>query len=147
MIPAPGARPQSLPPQTVRLLWLAFLCGACAIIAIAHFLSRPPSQPVPAPIFVYALTGVATVDIVFFGIFRRSLLERSRARSRRGEAAQAQATWALAQILGFAAAMSVVLFGFVLHLLGAQPPWISTVFFVAGLLNLAVYRPRPIESL
>lgn len=145
MIPAPGTEPQSLPPQTVRFLWIAFLCGACGIIAIAHYLPKPQSQPVPAPIFVCAIAGVATVDLVFFGIFRRSILERSRAQSERWETT-ALASWALAQILGFASAMSIVLFGVVLSLMGARPPWVPTAFFAAGVLTLVAYYPQFAET-
>jgi hypothetical protein len=89
---------------------------------------------------------VAAVEIAFFATFRRTLLAKSREQARRGEAAVALKIWTLAQVLGLASAMSIVLFGFVLGLIGAPPPWISTAFFVAGIINLAVYRPQIPEA-
>jgi MFS family permease len=129
-------------PQAARIMWVAFLCAASGIIALAHFVPRPQSQPIPAPAFIYAITGVAMADLAILGIVRRNLLERSRTLSERGEATAGQAAWAVAQTLGLASAMSIVLFGFVLHTLGARPAWISTAFFVAGLLLMAAYRPQ-----
>jgi hypothetical protein len=147
MMPARDAKAQATLLQTARIMWMAFLVAGCGFVALSHIIRNAQPQPAPSQGFVWALAVVGVVDVVIFGALRRSLLARSWEQSNGRQVVAARETWLKAQLLGFASAMSIVLFGFVLHLLGAQPPWISTVFFVAGLLSLAVYRPRPIESL
>lgn len=128
--------------QTARMMWVMFPCAACAIIACAYRIGTPHPEHIPAPSLSWTFAAIAAVDFVVFGILRRSLLARSQEQSTRGEPVAAQATWLKAQMLGFAGGMSIVLFGFVLHLMGARPAWISIIFFVAGLLNLVAYRPQ-----
>jgi hypothetical protein len=128
--------------QGARIIWLTFLCAACGFILVAHLLHRPQGQVIPPPGISWALAAVGAVEIVFFGTFRRSLLARSRNKAQEGDTGRAQAIWAMAQVYGFASALSIVLFGFVLSMVGAPPPWMSAAFFVAGLINIAVYRPQ-----
>ncbi|MGA8108745.1 MAG: hypothetical protein WBD46_16520 [Acidobacteriaceae bacterium] len=131
--------------QTARLIWAAFLCAACCIVFIARILTPPP-HPTPAAALSWILAAVGAVDIVFIGALRSKILARSQEQSMRGEKAAAQAAWTVAQVLGFAAAMSIVLFGFVFRMLDARPPWFSAAFFVAGLLLLVGYYPRSPET-
>lgn len=132
--------------RTARIVWVAFLIWACGIILFAHRVQAPRSQPVPPSAVNEGIAVAAIADLALFGFLRRKLLERSRGQLADGESDLAPRAWMSAQMLGFASAMSIVLFGFVLHILGARPPWFSIAFFIAGLLNLAVYRPQPIES-
>jgi hypothetical protein len=137
MIPLAGSQhPLSL--STARIVWLAFLVAACGFILLAHAI-RPVPSTTPAPAFKWILAAVAAVDIVVIGLIRRSLMERSS----RGEAAAAKAGWSVAQMMGFASAMSIVLFGFLLSMM--REGWFSTAFYVAGLLLLASYWPQPAE--
>ena len=131
--------------QTARLIWVAFLFAACGIAFIARILTPPP-QPTPAAALSWILAAIGAVDIGFIGALRGKILARSEEQSMRGEKAAAQAAWTVAQLLGFASAMSIVLFGFVVKMLDARPPWSSAAFFVVGLLLLVGYSPRSPET-
>lgn len=132
-------------PRVVRLLWVAFLCGACGIAAIGHIL-KPEPLPPPNAMIGRLLAVVAAAEILIFAFIRRRFLNQAQEKKQRGEADRSQAMWGAAQILGFASALSIVLFGLVLHFVNASPVWISTAFFVAGLVNLAVYYPQPLPE-
>ena len=139
---APVATSKGLTLSTARMLWLVFLGLQGIFIAIAHTILKPNAHAAPAPAIVYAIVGLAVVEIAFFATFRSNLLARARAKAESGEAAQAQATWTLAQILGIVSAEAIVLFGFVLHMFGAQPVWISTALLALGVLNMLAYFPQ-----
>jgi hypothetical protein len=128
--------------RTARIVWVVFLVAACWFIVIAHVMHHPPSASA-VPSFKWILAAVGAADIVIIGSMRRNLLARSQEQTGRGETAPAQASWFLAQILGFATAMSIVLFGFVLSMM--VQGWFSTAFFIAGLLLLVSYWPQPAE--
>ncbi len=146
MTPASGTKPQVSPLQLARVMWLMFLAAACLIIAVTYILSHPHGQLAPQPSLNWDFAAIGAADIVVLAIFRRSVLGRSRAQSDRGEEAQARESWISAQVLGFASAMSIVLFGFVLHVMGARPPVFSTAFFAAGLVMMVAYWPQRPES-
>ncbi|HEX4037324.1 MAG TPA: hypothetical protein VHX37_04625 [Acidobacteriaceae bacterium] len=139
----PAAKPITL--QTARFIWVAFLFAACAFIWIS-LIVRPRPQPAPPVALSWAFAAIGAVDIVLIGAIRRKVLAQSQERSMRGDSDAAQAAWSVAQLLGFAAALSIVLFGFVLSIMGASPPWTSVAFYIAGLLILLGYRPRPLET-
>jgi hypothetical protein len=144
--PAPEVKGTQSPLRVARVMWWAFLVSAAGDTALAYFRLKPHAGASPQPAFLWAFAVIAALDIVVIGAFRRSALSRSEAQSMRGEAAAARHSWFSSQILGFAGGMSVVLFGFVLYLLGAQPAWVPAVFFVAGMFNLAAYYPKLEEN-
>jgi hypothetical protein len=141
-----GTPRKGLSLQGARTMWLIYLCSACGFILFAHLLHKPHPHVAPRPAISWAIAAVGVVEIVFFAYFRRTLLAKSQGKRQMGETAAGQSLWALAQLYGFASALSIVLFGLVLSVIGAPPPWISTAFFVAGIVNLAVYRPQLAES-
>lgn len=104
---------------------------------------RHPPSAAPAPPFKWIFTVVGAVDLIIIGAIRRNILEQSREKLTRGEEGAARAAWSLAQILGLASAMSIVLFGFVLSM--TSQGWFSTAFYVAGLLLLLSYWPQTAE--
>lgn len=128
--------------RSAQIVWFAFIVWAALIILIAHFLHPRPAQ-VPAASLKWVLAVIAAADLVILGSVRRTFLERSREKSQRGEASQAQAAWSLAQMLGFAGCLSVVLFGFVLSVMGAAPNWFSAIFYIVGIARLIMWSPRP----
>ena len=140
MIPETGANPRGMTLQTARIMWIAFLCSACAIIAVAHRV-KTNGAPLPAASFVWSIAAVAAWDIVVIGLIRRRQLLKADDLNKRGETEAGQKSWALAQLLGFAGGESIVLFGFLLSTMSARPEWLSTIFYVAGLLILVAYRP------
>jgi hypothetical protein len=141
MIPGNGSNPR-MSLQAARIMWLVFLCAAGGIIVLAHMTRRSQPPTAPAPVFSRLIAAVAAVDIVVIGLIRRSLLQKSQEQVQRGDAAAGQINWSKAQALGFASGMSIVLFGFVVGMVGARPEWLSTAFYVAGLLILVAYRPQ-----
>jgi hypothetical protein len=146
-MPASDAKQKSLSPlELARVMWIAFLCAASGIIAIAHLVRAPESHTSPNPAFSCAIAGVAIISLLYLAFFRRKLLARSRALSERTESDRALATWRVAQVLGFAAAMSIVLYGFLLHAMQAQPAWISTALFVGGIVVFVAFFPQRPES-
>jgi len=142
MIPQHGASPQGFSLPKARIIWACFFVAACWIMLIGHITHRVPVSS-PAPSFKWILAAVGVVDIVAIGAIRRNILEQSRQKSLRGEAVQAQAAWSVAQMLGFASAMSIVLFGFVLSMMVTG--WFSAIFYLVGLLLLVSYWPQPAE--
>jgi hypothetical protein len=147
MMSQPGTQPAQSQLRVARIMWITFLCWAVADIAIARFRLKPHANAAPSSSLSWAFAAIGALDIVIIGAIRRNALSRSENQAERGETAAAKQSWFSAQVLGLAGGFSIVLFGFVLYLLGAPPAWISTAFFVAGLLNLALYRPRLPESL
>jgi hypothetical protein len=127
-------------------MWMAFLIAGCGFVALSHMIRNAQPQPAPSESIIWAIAVVGSVDVVILGVMRRSLLAKSLEQTDRNQVVTGRETWLRAQLLGLASAMSIVLFGFVLHTLGARPAWISTAFFVAGLLIMAAYRPQPPES-
>jgi len=142
MMPQRGASPQGFSLRNARIIWSCFVVAACWFMLIAHFM-RHVSPTAPAPAFKWVLLAVGAVDIVVIGAIRRNFLEQSRDKAARGETVAARAAWSVAQMMGFASAMSIVLFGFVLSMMVAG--WFSTIFYGAGLLLLVGYRPQPAE--
>ena len=108
----------------------------------AHLMHSVP-QSNPAPAFKWVFVAVGGVDIVAIATIRRNILGQSREKSLQGETVAAQAAWSVAQLLGFASAESIVLFGFVLSMMVSG--WFSTVFYMVGLLLLVGYWPQPAE--
>lgn len=144
MTPGSGANPKGMSLQSARIMWVAFLCSACAIIAVAHRVKTHPA-PLPAASFVWSIVAVGALDIVVMGMIRRSQLVKADGLNNRGETEAGQKSWALAQLLGFAEGESIVLFGFLLSMMGARPDWLSITFYIAGLLLLASYFPQPAQ--
>jgi hypothetical protein len=133
--------PKPLALEAARFVWAAFLCSACGIMAISRIL-KPQPHPAPPASFGWALVAVAAVDIVFFGLLRRNILARSQQQAMQGDSTAAQASWSVAQLLGMAAAESIVLFGFVLSVLHTRPSWLHVAFYAVGLLLLVSYLPQ-----
>ena len=141
MIPISSTTPKPITLPAARFIWIAFLCAACGIIFISHVL-KPQPQRTPDVLIGRVFSIVAVAEILIFAFIRSRILAQSQQKAQRGEAAMAQASWGVAQILGFASAMSIVLFGFVLHLLSAPPAWISTALLALGVLNMLAYFPQ-----
>jgi hypothetical protein len=132
--------------RAARIMWAAFIASGFLYVFVAHLLRRTHPHAAPAPSFNWIIAAVAAADIVVIAAVRRNALSRAEAQAMRGESAAAKQSWFSAQVIGLAGGMSIVLFGFVLHQLGAQPAWVPAAFFVAGLLNLAAYYPQLTET-
>jgi hypothetical protein len=133
------ARPISL--QTARMIWVMFLTAACGFIVLGQLLrhSEPQNISLPAD---GPIGGIAGADLLVAAVIRRKLLARSQGQAKRGDTKMAQRTWGAAQAFGFAAAMSVILVGFLLSRFSAGPTWHRVVLYAAGLFQLAYWYPQ-----
>jgi len=134
-----GPREKTL--QQVRLVHLAFVVTWFLFIFVLQFELKPAVRPIePIVLGAIVLAAVSSVNVGW--TMRRKLLARA------AEALQQElqdgadlARWRAANILSFAFAESVMLFGFVLKMMGAS--WgIAGWFFAGGLILLLLWTPR-----
>jgi hypothetical protein len=71
----------------------------------------------------------------------RKLLTQATAIANRGDEFGASSRWSAAQLLAIFIAHSVMLWGFFAQLIIGCPWWFSTVFYIAGIVLLAVWKP------
>jgi hypothetical protein len=126
--------------RNVRIVHFAFLAApallyfALATIPITAK-GEPPFMPTVLAVVAASEVGVATA---FRIRFIRSAAEKL---MRSPQDAAALAQWQRGNILTFALAFTVVLYGFVIRVLGF--PWnIAGWFFVAGFFLLLLWTPR-----
>ncbi len=126
--------------RNIRIIHFAFL----AVPALLYFvLATITITGKGEPSFLPSVLAVLAVSEVGIGTAFRSRLMRPAAeklqRSPGDSAAMAQ--WLRGNILSFAFAFTVVLYGFVIRVLGFS--WnIAAWFFVAGFLLLLLWTPR-----
>ena len=131
--------------RKIRLVHFAFVGSWFLFLLIFKFIS-PIQSSLPA-YFPAALGLVCAADITISFIRRRyyfsAALELLRAEP---ESRAGLAKWRVANIVSFAFAETVTLFGFVLRFLGWG--WnIAGIFFAVGLFLLLLWTPRRIEVL
>jgi hypothetical protein len=126
--------------RSLRILHLAFLAATGLYLAVL-FQIRPQEKPLD-PVFVSAL-GAASFSVIGVGFFLRARMVTESA-SRLSANAQDTVSlnrWRVGMLISFTCAESVVLFGFVLKILGAA--WnVAGIFFVVGILLLIAWAPR-----
>jgi hypothetical protein len=113
-----GAREKSL--QQVRLIHVAFVITWFLFVFILQIELKPPARPIePFVVGGFALAAISGVSIGW--TMRWKLLASSaEALVHAPEDGTALARWRTANILSFAFAESVTLFGFALKMLGAS---------------------------
>jgi len=130
--------------KAVRQLHIAFVTTWFLFLLLFKFLPPPTGSP---PAFLPTAMGMVCVSDVTLAFFWRSRyvsasIEILRAQP---ENASALARWRTGNILSFAMAETVTLFGFALRYLGA--PWnVAGIFFAVGLALLLLWTPRAISS-
>lgn len=131
--------------QRLRLIHTAFVFTWFMYIGLVVYLQLP-EKPVP-PVIPVALGVAAVSSISVARILRQKLLvEPARTLVSDPENAPILRRWVSGNIVSFAFAESIVLFGVVLRFLGER--WrVAAIFFGAGLLLLLFWAPRKIEAL
>jgi hypothetical protein len=126
--------------RSARILHVCFLVAA-GLYLLVLFQLRPMERSVDS-LLVYAL-GFLSLLVVGTGFFLRGrmVVETAARLSINPQDATSLKQWRSGQIVSFAFAESVVLYGFVLKFLGAS--WnIAGVFFIAGILLLVAWTPK-----
>lgn len=141
MIPG-SATPRSLEAalRRARILFAGFL-SAWLLFLLAIYLTKPAERPVSPTIVT--LLGVAAAADLAVGFTRRKALVDSALEALESDPADGPALgkWFLGNVIGFAVAETVALFGVVLKFQGAG--WnVAGPFFAAGLLALLLWQPR-----
>lgn len=131
--------------REIRLLHFAFLWSWLLFLLLFKLIS--PVQSSLPPYFPAALGLVCLADITIGFVRRRyyfsAAMELLRAEP---EGRAGLAKWRVANIVSFAFAQTVTLFGFALKFLGWS--WsIAGIFYGAGLFLLLLWSPRKIEML
>lgn len=127
------------PARFALILKLAFLVASLLFTYIAYILPVQPGPPVDHS-FELGISALALADIVIAYILPPFL---ARAAARRASATPALPTlqqWMSRNLVALAFLQSSVLFGFVLHVLGANP---RLAFLVMGVGILAILLWRP----
>jgi hypothetical protein len=132
--------------RTMRIAQVSFIVYAAALFWIMHFLK--PQQPAgELTDFHKIIAGVAAADCLIGIWIRRILLNAPAGKLRDGTIANAAKRWFVANIIGYAFAMSTCLFGLVLHVLGA-PDRLAQALVGLGILVMIGYlfgRPPAAE--
>jgi hypothetical protein len=126
--------------RQTRILQLAFLATVPLFVfelSIIHPQPRPFN-----PVFALALAFVSATDIGIAFSFRVRKLHAAEERLRsNSQDAAALILWRSGVIISYCFAEAVVLFGFVLKILGG--PWnIAGIFFAVGVLLMFAWTPR-----
>jgi hypothetical protein len=126
--------------RSARILHVCFLIAAFLYVFVLIQI-RPPERPLSA-VVIWANAFVCIVIIGMALFFRSRMVSESAAKLYTNpQDIEALQTWRSGQIVSFAFAEAVVLFGFVLKFLGAH--WnVAGVFFVVGILLLVAWRPK-----
>jgi hypothetical protein len=126
--------------RSIRNLHLSFL--ALPFLLIAVLTRIQPSQQGQPSLMPMVLGVLAVSEIGIATVFRARLLPEAAEKLRTSPGdAQALGRWQQGNILSFTFATTIVLYGFVLRVLGFC--WnIAAWFFVAGFLLLLWWTPR-----
>jgi hypothetical protein len=124
----------------IWIIYFAFLATFPMFAFVLH--TAKPSGGEASLEVLIAIACVAIVDVPIGHFIRKSHFDRARASLRNNDRTTAVNLWLLGNIMGFTFAETVMLFGFVLRILGAS--WnVVGIFFAAGFLLLLLWRPRP----
>jgi len=126
--------------RSARILHLFFLTAAFLYIFVLIQI-RPSEKPLDS--IVIGAIAIVCLIVIGVALFLRSRMisESATKLSTNPEDTEALRTWRSGQIISFTFAETVVLFGFVLKVLGAR--WnVAGSFFVVGILLLVAWRPK-----
>jgi hypothetical protein len=132
------ANKQPLSSRQILFIWIGFLVFAAGFIAVPELIGVPPGDLTTKFHWVCAALGAWAI----FGGFRlrRKWLAKSRSST---NGLDAQKKWALAQVLSFAFANSIILWGFVARMRQPTPPrWFPACFYALGVILLFLWIPR-----
>jgi hypothetical protein len=126
--------------RTVRIIHFAMMASVLTLVAVGEVAGPKEREDVGFMLGVFAAVGAMNVVLAF--ILRKSLAGGAEERLRsNAEDAAAAASWQAGNILSFALAESVVLFGLVLRMIGGSTEQ-AAGFYAAGLGLLLILWPR-----
>ncbi len=126
--------------QAVRIAFIA------VIVTYFFIVNGVPSHTPPNPTMLVVLVALACVDIVALLILRQILVIRPEQQLLLNAAdVKALATWKAGHIVMYAMALSVAIYGLLLHFLGFPIRQVIP-FFAVAILLLALLPPRSLES-
>lgn len=125
----------------MRLFHAAMLASVFLYIALVEFFLRPTPRE-PNMVFVGTFLAVSITSCFVALFFRKSYVEASvEALRSNPEDAAAVRRWRLGVVVSVALAESVVLFGFVLRMIGT-PVQYCAVFYVLAVLMMVILTPQ-----
>ena len=126
--------------RTVRIIHFAMMASVLTLVAVGEVAGPKEREDVGFMLGVFA--AVAAMNVVLAFILRKSLAggAEERLRSSPGDAAAA-ASWQSGNIVSFALAESVALFGLVLRMMGGSTEQ-AAGFYAAGIGLLLIFWPR-----
>jgi hypothetical protein len=132
--------------RQVRILHAVFIATWFLFFVQLRFIN-PPEHALD-PIIVYAISVACVADIGIALSFRARMISPALETLRtRPDDSAALGSWRVGNILSFTFAETVILFGFVLKILGAR--WnVAGIFFAASLFLFGLWTPRldlPVE--
>jgi hypothetical protein len=104
--------------RTLRIVQIMFVVYAALLFWLMHTI-KPTQLPGPLKPIHEAIAAIAVADCLIGIAMRRMFLAGSMRRPHNSAAVDPVKRWFLANVIGFAFAMSTCLFGFVEHMLGA----------------------------
>ena len=125
-----------------RMLHVVRVVFIAVILLYVEMVYRVPSHAAPNPTMLAVLVALACADIVALLIIRQILVIRPEQKLLGNSSdAKALATWKAGQIVMYAMALSIAIYGLLLHFLGFALRQVVP-FFAAGILLLLVLPPR-----
>jgi hypothetical protein len=128
----------------LNIVRIAFL----VVILLYFLMSRSlPAHARPNPVLLYSISGLALADAFAIFVLRWILVLRSEQVLVANPADQkAGNRWRVGYLAMYAVALSIAIYGLLLHFLGFAERDVVP-FFVAGSLFILILPPRPIAEL
>ena len=89
----------------------------------------------------WAIAGLAAWSAEGGRYIRRKLMIHASKEVREGNGLEAGRKQSAAQVLGFASAIGVVMWGLVVNRTVGSPRWFDSIFYIAGVVILIAYKP------
>ena len=125
--------------QQLQIIRFAMLASIILYFVLAETV---PAHAVPNPLVLRLIVVLAFADIAVLLVLRKILVERSAvALSAQPDDPVALVRWKTGQLITYALAEAIALYGIVLHFLGFNTLQVSP-FFLAGFFLILIFAPR-----
>ena len=129
--------------KQMRMMWAFFIVACLAYVALPELL-RAPVKPVQ-PMVYWVLMAIAFMDLVTIVIFRRFTIDKAADILRLNPSdAPAILKWRQGQLVTFAIASAIVLFGLVMRFVGINTLQ-AAPFYVVGVAALIIFKPQGVQ--
>jgi hypothetical protein len=132
------------PEKQMRVIQICFVAYAVLLIGLAYYLPAHATQK-PNAVF-QIIFGLLAVLCAFGGLLFPKMIARAASKPMQsGKVATPVQRWRTGHILRFAFHVSIVLYGFVLHMLGGAT-WLVNSLFAIGLILLVYWKPGRVPA-